>query len=42
MFAFMRASNSSRYRNGEIVTLDEALAQGQKEAAEILAKLPAK
>lgn len=42
MFAFMRASNISRDRNGEIVTLDEALAQGQKEAAEILSKLPAK
>lgn len=38
IFAFMKASNMSRERNGAIVTLDEARAEGRREADELLAK----
>lgn len=37
IFAFMKASNMSRDRNGAIVTLKEAFEEGQKEADELLA-----
>ncbi len=42
IFAFMKASNMSRERNGAIVTLDEARAEGRREADELLAKRAAK
>ena len=38
IFAFMKASNMSRDRNGAIVTLDEARAEGRREADNLLAK----
>lgn len=37
IFAFMKASNMSRDRNGAIVTLDEARREAQKEARKLLA-----
>ena len=42
IFAFMRASNMSRERGGAIVTIDEAMQQGRREADELLAKHDAK
>ena len=36
IFAFMRASNLSKERGGEMVTLDEAFKQGEKEAKRLL------
>ena len=36
IFAFMRASNLSRERNGAVVTLEEAYRQGESEALELL------
>jgi hypothetical protein len=36
IFAFMEASNMSRERDGEIVTLDEAMKKGEKEARKLL------
>ncbi|MBR4995988.1 MAG: Gfo/Idh/MocA family oxidoreductase [Alistipes sp.] len=36
IFAFMRASNLSKERGGKVVTLDEAMKQGRKEADKLL------
>jgi hypothetical protein len=36
IFAFMRASNLSKERGGEMVTLEEAYKQGNKEAKRLL------
>ena len=38
IFAFMRASNLSRERGGAIVTIEEAMSQGNDEAGTLLAK----
>ena len=38
IFAFMRASNLSKERGGEMVTLEEAYKQGEKEAKRLLKK----